>query len=112
MLCACWPDLIPAMLTLAWMVGHRWVKNMNQGTEGSEVDDLLQLSYLQRLARQKVAEMEVPLSSTYLLFMHCSSAGGKLRRLPNCSMFWHLLNELSSREVVKNLWHLSLSFSG
>lgn len=32
---------------------------MNQGTEGSEVDDLLQLSYLQRLARQKVAEMEV-----------------------------------------------------
>ena len=34
---------------------------MNQGTEGSEVDDLLQLSYLQRLARQKVAEMEVPL---------------------------------------------------
>ena len=34
---------------------------MNQGTEGSEVDDLLQLSYLQRLARQKVAEMEVTL---------------------------------------------------
>lgn len=37
----------------------RWVKNLNQGTDGAEVDDLLQLSYLQRLARQKVAEMEV-----------------------------------------------------
>jgi len=60
MLCACWRD-DAAMLMLALVVGHRWVKNMNQGTEGSEVDDLLQLSYLQRLARQKVAEMEVPL---------------------------------------------------
>ena len=35
------------------------MKNLNQGVEGAEVDDLLQLSYLQRLARQKVAEMEV-----------------------------------------------------
>ena len=35
------------------------MKNLNQGIEGVEVDDLLQLSYLQRLARQKVAEMEV-----------------------------------------------------
>lgn len=39
------------------------MKNLNQGIEGVQVDDLLQLSYLQRLARQKVAEMEVcPLS--------------------------------------------------
>jgi len=41
------------------MCGCRWIKNLNQGTDGAEVDDLLQLSYLQRLARQKVAEMEV-----------------------------------------------------
>ena len=87
MLYACWPDLIAAMLTLALVVGYRWVKNMNQGTEGSEVDDLLQLSYLQRLARQKVAEMEVPLSSTYLLFMHCQSAEGELRRPPIAQCF-------------------------
>lgn len=42
---------------------------MNQGVEGVQVDDLLQLSYLQRLARQKVAEMEVCLSflPTYIL---------------------------------------------
>lgn len=44
---------------------------MNQGTEGSEVDDLLQLSYLQRLARQKVAEMEVRcLSNMTILTLH------------------------------------------
>ncbi|KAL0054577.1 hypothetical protein WJX82_011171 [Trebouxia sp. C0006] len=49
------PFSVPAMSGMA----GRWVKNMNQGTEGSEVDDLLQLSYLQRLARQKVAEMEI-----------------------------------------------------
>ena len=49
-----------------WAVLCRWVKNLNQGTDGAEVDDLLQLSYLQRLARQKVAEMEVscPLPSS------------------------------------------------
>lgn len=39
------------------------MKNLNQGIEGVQVDDLLQLSYLQRLARQKVAEMEVCLLS-------------------------------------------------
>ena len=91
MLCACWPDLIPAMLTLAWMVGHRWVKNMNQGTEGSEVDDLLQLSYLQRLARQKVAEMEVPLfhlPPLYALLI----CGGQVEEAPQ------LLNVLASSE--------------
>ena len=37
----------------------RWMKNLNQGSDGSMVDDLLQLSYLQRLARQKIVEMEV-----------------------------------------------------
>ena len=61
------------MLTLALVVGHRWVKNMNQGTEGSEVDDLLQLSYLQRLARQKVAEMEVPLLYPSIVPNSCSA---------------------------------------
>lgn len=47
------------------------MKNLNQGVEGVEVDDLLQLSYLQRLARQKVAEMEVCLPKS--LPMHTSS---------------------------------------
>ena len=43
------------------------MKNLNQGIEGVEVDDLLQLSYLQRLARQKVAEMEVYLLLSMLI---------------------------------------------
>ena len=43
------------------------MKNLNQGVEGVEVDDLLQLSYLQRLARQKVAEMEVCLPTGLLV---------------------------------------------
>ena len=50
------------------------MKNVNQGVEGVEVDDLLQLSYLQRLARQKVAEMEVSFSPgtayAYVLPVH------------------------------------------
>ena len=40
-------------------MGCRWTKNVNQGSDGSMVDDLLQLSNLQRLARQKIVEMEV-----------------------------------------------------
>ena len=46
------------------------MKNLNQGTDGAEVDDLLQLSYLQRLARQKVAGMEV--SCLHLLNINSS----------------------------------------
>ena len=53
----------------------RWVKNLNQGTEGVEVDDLLQLSYLQRLARQKVAEMEVCLLTMMLPCSCCHDPG-------------------------------------
>jgi len=85
MLCACWRDLNAAMLTLALVVGHRWVKNMNQGTEGSEVDDLLQLSYLQRLARQKVAEMEVTLF--HLPSLHVLFIEGNLSSSPIAQCF-------------------------
>ncbi len=74
---------------------------MNQGTEGSEVDDLLQLSYLQRLARQKVAEMEVPLFLFHLPPLYGLRIEGQLSRLRSCSMIWHLPDELSGREIMK-----------
>ena len=32
---------------------------MSEGSDGSRVDELLQLSTLQRLARQRITEMEV-----------------------------------------------------
>ena len=37
----------------------RWRKNVSEGSDGSRVDELLQLSTLQRLARQRITEMEV-----------------------------------------------------
>ncbi|KAK9805333.1 hypothetical protein WJX73_003237 [Symbiochloris irregularis] len=42
----------------AGMAG-KWRKNAVEGTSGSQVDDLLQMSSLQRLAREKVSEMEI-----------------------------------------------------
>ena len=36
----------------------KWRKNMAEGISGHQVDDLLQMSSLQRLAREKISEME------------------------------------------------------
>lgn len=41
------------------MVG-RWRRDAAEGISGSAVDDLLQMSPLQRLAREKITELEVP----------------------------------------------------
>ena len=37
----------------------KWQKNFTEGTSGSKVDELLQVSSLQRLARDRIVEMEV-----------------------------------------------------
>ena len=37
----------------------RWRKNFQEGTSGAKVDELLQVSSLQRLARERIVEMEV-----------------------------------------------------
>ena len=42
------------------MVG-RWRRDPKEGSSGAQVDELLELSSLQRLAREKVAELEVRL---------------------------------------------------
>eukprot|EP00891_Asterochloris_glomerata_P000840 jgi/Astpho2/840/Aster-x0042 len=44
--------------TRSGMAG-RWRKNVAEGSDGSRVDELLQLSTLQRLARQRITEMEI-----------------------------------------------------
>ena len=44
------------------MVG-RWRKDPIEGIPGTEVDNLLQMSHVQRLARDKITEMEVCLHS-------------------------------------------------
>ena len=40
------------------MVG-RWRRSPTEGSSGAQVDELLELSSLQRLAREKIAELEV-----------------------------------------------------
>lgn len=37
----------------------KWRKNMAEGSSGAQVDELLQMSSLQRLAREKISELEV-----------------------------------------------------
>lgn len=41
------------------MMAGRWQKNFMEGTSGNKVDELLQVSSLQRLARERIVEMEV-----------------------------------------------------
>ena len=40
-------------------MGGKWQKNFTEGTSGAKVDELLQVSSLQRLARERIVEMEV-----------------------------------------------------
>lgn len=37
----------------------KWQKNFTEGTSGAKVDDLLHVSSLQRLARERIVEMQV-----------------------------------------------------
>ena len=55
------------------MMGGKWQKNFTEGTSGAKVDELLQVSSLQRLARERIVEMEVRLSSRTPLNMGLSS---------------------------------------
>ncbi|KAK9866514.1 hypothetical protein WJX84_008779 [Apatococcus fuscideae] len=49
------PSLLPKRSGLA----GRWVKNPTEGTSSSEVDSLLKISSLQRLARQRISELDI-----------------------------------------------------
>jgi len=41
------------------LMAGKWQKNFTEGTSGSKVDDLLHVSSLQRLARERIVEMQV-----------------------------------------------------
>ena len=49
----------------------RWRKDAQEGVPGHRVDDLLQMSPLQRLAREKITEMEVSYSTCIIMSCHC-----------------------------------------
>ncbi|KAK9821271.1 hypothetical protein WJX74_006984 [Apatococcus lobatus] len=51
------PD--PALLPKRSGLAGRWVKNPTEGTSSSEVDSLLKISSLQRLARQRISELDI-----------------------------------------------------
>lgn len=66
------------------MVG-KWRKHPAEGTSGAPVDDLLQMSSLQRLAREKISEMEVcrPPSATHFRWQLCM---GHLQFVRGCRL--------------------------
>ena len=58
----------------------RWRKNVKEGMSGQEADELLQMSSLQRLARDKISEMEVRMNlparvHSLLLSLGCCGCG-------------------------------------
>lgn len=53
------------------LMAGKWQKNFTEGTSGSKVDDLLHVSSLQRLARERIVEMQiVETEDTFELVWH------------------------------------------
>lgn len=66
------------------LMAGKWQKNFTEGTSGAKVDDLLHVSSLQRLARERIVEMQ---------------ASSSRRRSANTSL-------LQSHDLLP-AWHIS-----